>query len=41
MVFTEAEAVEKVLNKEHNIDGKSVDAKKAIPHALHQVRDFS
>ena len=38
VVFQEEEAVQKVLdNIPHTIDGRQVDAKKAIPHAIHQV----
>lgn len=38
-MFAEEDAVDKVLAAlPHNIDGKEVDTKKAIPHAIHQVR---
>lgn len=38
VVFQEEEAVQKVLDSiPHTIDGRQVDAKKAIPHAIHQV----
>ena len=39
LVFEEPDAVDKVLNDSpHTICDKVVDAKKAIPHAVHQVR---
>ena len=38
MVFQEEGAVQKVLDTTpHTIDGRQVDTKKAIPHAIHQV----
>ena len=38
MIFREADAVDKVLaDGPHVIDGKKVDAKKSIPHEVHQV----
>ena len=39
LVFEEPDAVDKILNNSpHTICDKIVDAKKAIPHAVHQVR---
>ena len=39
LVFEEPDAVDKILNNSpHTICDKVVDAKKAIPHAVHQVR---
>ena len=39
MVFTSPDSVEEVMkNAPHTIDGRAVDAKRAIPHAVHQVR---
>ena len=38
VVFQEEGAVQKVLDTTpHTIDGRQVDTKKAIPHAIHQV----
>ena len=38
VVFQEEGAVQKVLDSTpHTIDGRQVDTKKAIPHAIHQV----
>ena len=38
VVFSDGEAVAKVLSTApHTIDGRQVDAKKAIPHQIHQV----
>lgn len=38
VVFEDAEAVQRVMDEvPHTIDGRQVDAKKAIPHAIHQV----
>ena len=38
VVFEDAEAVQHVMDEvPHTIDGRQVDAKKAIPHAIHQV----
>ena len=38
LVFAEDDAVDKTLDATpHVIDNKEIDAKKAIPHALHQV----
>lgn len=37
-MFEDAEAVQRVMDEvPHTIDGRQVDAKKAIPHAIHQV----
>ena len=37
-MFEDAEAVQRVMDEApHTIDGRQVDAKKAIPHAIHQV----
>ena len=39
VVFNDSDAVDKVINEgPHIIDGKEIDYKKAIPHAIHQVR---
>ena len=38
VVFSSPDAVEEVMkNLPHTIDGRTVDAKRAIPHAIHQV----
>ena len=38
VVFSKPESVEEVMkNIPHTIDKKTVDVKKAIPHAIHQV----
>ncbi len=38
MVFSDEAAVGRVLSSgPHTIDGRQVDAKKAIPHQIHQV----
>lgn len=38
VVFSSPDAVEEVMkNLPHTIDGRQVDAKRAIPHAIHQV----
>lgn len=39
-MFAEDDAVDKALSAcPHIIDGKTIDAKKAIPHAVHQVNN--
>jgi RNA recognition motif-containing protein len=41
VVFSSPDAVEKVMeNLPHTIDGRQVDAKRAIPHAIHQVHVY-
>lgn len=38
MMFQDVSGMDKTLaKKEHYIDNRSVDVKKAIPHAIHQV----
>ena len=42
VIFSSPDAVEEVMkNLPHTIDGRQVDAKRAIPHAIHQVRSSS
>ena len=38
VMFKDVASMDKVLaQKEHSIDKRNVDVKKAIPHAIHQV----
>ena len=40
MMFSNVTSMDNALRKkEHYIDNRAVDVKKAIPHAIHQVRD--
>ena len=40
MVFSDSNIIDEVVSKEHSIDGRAVDVKKAIPHAIHQVKFY-
>ena len=42
VVFEDEVAVKKVLDQtDHALDGRAIDVKKAIPHAVHQVSKVS